>query len=211
MKHILHVTGTFAALALGACSTTTPTAPVSVPSVGSVAMDATTGGYSVTVNGTTTDMGIRTALTTGGLIWNSATSTTLAYAFTNTDVMAAGGFIKATTTPFAGVTGTLGPAPTGPTATYSGRIGLVAVNPANGALAYNNTPLNMSANFSNNTISQDYLGVTINGTISGSAFTGTVGYAGLTAPMAGGFYGTNTAAGAFSGPSLAGAFLGTKP
>jgi len=211
MKLIHHITGFSAALALGACSTaTTVTAPVSVPSVGSAAYDATTGGYSVTVNGTTTDMGIRTNLTLGGLIWDNAD--TLAFAFTNADVeAAAGGLIKPTTTTFAGVTGTAGTVPTSGSATYAGRIGLVGVDPIRGNSVYTNSLLELTADFAGLTVSQNTGSVTIAGTISGSAFTGTVGWSGLSAPMAGGFYGTNTAAGAFASAELAGAFLGTKP
>ncbi len=207
MKYSKNLMGMAALLALGACSSATTTAPVSVASVGSVAKNAATGGYSVTVNGTTTDLGIRTALTTGGLIWDKPAL--VAFAFDDGSVAAAGGMIRATNTPFAGVTGTVSGTPA--TATYAGRIGLVGINPATGALADLNSVLNLSVDTTANTVSQNTGGVTIDGTIVGSAFTGSVSWSGFTAPMAGGFYGTNTAAGAFSSAEMAGAFLGTNP
>lgn len=207
MNYIPKPAGLAAALILGACSSATTTAPVSVSSVGSVAKNAATGGYSVTVNGTTTDLGVRTALTTGGLIWS--TPVLFAYAFDDGNVAAAGGMITATNTPFAGVTGTVSGTPA--TATYTGRIGLVGINPATGAVINQNSNLSLNVDTTANTVSQNAVGVTIDGTIVGSAFTGSVSWSGLTAPMAGGFYGTNTAAGAFSSPELAGAFLGTRP
>ncbi len=209
MNTIQLFSGFCAALALGACSTASTTPPASVPSVGSTTMDAGTGAYSVTVDGTTTDLGIRTATTVGGLIWDKPAL--VAYAFQDASVIATGGIIRATNTPFAGVTGTLGAAQTTGSATYTGRIGLVGVNPANGLLVDQNLILDLGVNFAAGTMAQNSGGVTIDGNISGSAFTGTVGWSGLTAPMSGGFYGTNTAAGAFSSAELAGAFLGTKP
>ena len=207
MKYFKNLTSAAALLALGACSSATTTAPVSVASVGSAAKNTATGTYSVTVNGTTTDLGIRTAPITGGQIW--VKPALVAYAFEDPSVLAVGGFIRSSNTPFAGVTGTVTGTPA--TATYTGRIGLVGVNPATGNLVDQNSILDLSVDTTANTVTQNFGGVTIDGTIVGSAFTGTVGEGGLTAPMAGGFYGTNTAAGAFSSAELAGAFLGTKP
>jgi len=211
MKFIHHITGFSAALALGACSTAPPAAPVSVPSVGSVTHNVAADTYTVTVNGTPTNLGTPTSSFATRISFNSASHS--ARGFTNADVTAIGGMTEGVArTPFAGVTGTFGSVPTSGTATYSGDITFIYPSPiSTTATDFRTRTLSLTADFATGAVSQNFDGVVISGNITANAFTGTVAWSGKTAPLAGGFYGTNTAAGAFSSAELAGAFLGTKP
>lgn len=206
------LTGLAAVFALGACATTTPI--LTVPSVGAVSQNATTGSYTVTVNGTPTDLGPPTSsLGTGISTISFVGANFFARGFTNADATAIGGMTEGLNkSDFAGVTGTFGTVPTSATGTYTGNITFVYPNPASTTLVdYRTRNLSLTANFTANTIAQNADGVVIDGNISGSSFSGNVTWSGKTAPMAGGFYGTNTAAGAFSSAEMAGAFMGTKP
>lgn len=210
------LTGLAAVFALGACATTTPTAPtvLTVPSVGTVSLNDTTGAYTITINGTPTDLGpITSSFGTGFSTINFAGATFFARGFENADVTAIGGMTEGLSkTDFAGISGTFGTVPTSASGTYTGSITFVFPNAASTTLVdYRTRNLSLIADFGAGTIAQNFNDVVIDGNISGSSFSGNVTWNGKTAPMAGGFYGTNTAAGAFSSTEMAGAFLGTNP
>ncbi len=190
-------------LALGACAN----AP-SPEAVGIAANNAAAGTYSVTMNGTTTDLGVPTGSLIGGLKYYDNASTYAAL-IQNSSALAIAGFSKTTGDPIAGISGTTGTIPTTGTAVYNG-FATMLFQATPGVFTSTTDVLALNVDYGAATISQAGT-LAIDGTISGTSITGTATMSGYTSPLVGGFYGSNTVAGAFAGGNLTGTFLGTKP
>jgi hypothetical protein len=128
-------------------------------------------------------------------------STERAASFINDDVTAIGGFLNGT--PFSGVTGTLGTAPTGD-ATFNGRYDYIT------ATASTNGAIELTYSLDDSTLVSDGDMVVAGTVATDGSVSGTVAVDGVETDFEGGFYGTNAVAGAFDDDTAAGVFYGTN-
>ncbi len=209
------------AVFMGACTTATTPALITTPGIGAASVAGAS--YSVTTNGVT-DTIIGAATPSGSFIsWHGAGggANTIGGGYETADVLAIGAMYKATPHgTFAGITGTLSPAQTSGTASYSTNFSAVTVEPSGGSTIANGygSIVTINVDFGAKTVGGIHSGwgLVLDGTIVGSQFSGTAAFLGnvnatpTTVPMQGGFYGTDTIAGVFAGDGLAGVFGGTE-
>ncbi len=192
---------------LGACSTTTPTAPT-VASIGTAQFSTgASSSYTVTQNGvnhvlpTASSTGL---LSHGGVTLRTYTTgatqgTAASFGGTGIHTFAAG---LDSGTYFAGISGTPDYAvPSSSTTSLTGIYSFIV----NGASKVGS--LNLTADFGAGTIDDTSPGITVMGTISGSNVTGSVYIGGETAALKGGFYTNGTTP---SGYLLDGVALGSN-